>query len=471
VEKLTDSQVYASGNEAVGTVRQVARMNAMGVGDGTYVYRKVGENQWVDINSPLTDDEEEARLQDVSDTSLIPRAELYLDSGFNVLLKAFHGVGKTESIMALAKARGLKMKYFSCSTLDPFTDLVGVPTPIVKCMDCGEEYESMREAKDLHTDDHMPNLKRTLKMVRPLDLDEAEIIFFDEFNRADEKTQNAVFEIIQFRSINGEPLPNLKVCWAAINPEGDDMNYAVNPIDAALLDRFDIFIDMVPRPSVSYMSKFMPKPIAEQLYKWWQEHQDAINNGAKSAIDDYISPRRLMKIGLVWMATKERRSLEASFPPSGHFEKSKLFERLSAAQKQMDGNVVDDTLKNPNIGDAPNEDFVWKKGNMQIEQDKMAEWLASNQMALTTHDLVVEELSHSIGGDLLIQRFPKILNSLVPSHLEKLIDSYPAAKVDAMKNAFVELQRNDANMASLLTNLHKMLDKFGSQTIKDWVKP
>lgn len=473
---FSDKQVGAKGVEAVGSVKTAVITDVQGK-QSLQVMRKIGPNEWIekDAENPhLTVGEREATLSDMAkEQSLIPRADAYLDAEFNVLLRALHGVGKTESLLQLAQARGLKLKYFSCATLDPYTDLVGVPTPVIRCMDCGVEYESMKEAHELHPEH--TNLKRTLRMVRPLDVDEADIIFFDEFNRGDSKTQNAVFEIIQFGTINGEVLPNLRCCWAAINPDDSEMGYNVEQIDVALIDRFDIFIDMVPRVSVTYMSKYMPKPIAEALYKWWTDHQDALNSGVKDKTADYISPRRMMKIGLVWLKTKEKRSLEAAFPPSGHFERGKLYDLLKEAQKRVDGvdvSVPDDKdLGGNNIGDRPSTDFIWKKKNMQMKQDEMAEWLHRNQMAKATHDEVLAELSRGVGGDLLIIRYQKILNALLPSHVESMLDEFPVAKVDTMKKEFIELQKNDPNLTSQLTRLHSLLDKAGSQDIDGWVKP
>ena len=112
-------------------------------------------------------------------TQLIPNARNLLDNGFSVMLIGRHGTGKTTSVNQLASDAKLKVKYYSCSTLDPYTDLVGVPEPV---------------------DDGVGG--RRLNMVRPRDIDEADFVFFDEFNRADRQTLNAIFEIIQFHSIN-----------------------------------------------------------------------------------------------------------------------------------------------------------------------------------------------------------------------------------------------------------------------------
>ena len=63
-----------------------------------------------------------------------------MSEGLNVLLVGNHGVGKSAMVLEEAKRQGLKMKYYSSSTLDPWSDLVGIPVP-VDAKDNGEKDE------------------------------------------------------------------------------------------------------------------------------------------------------------------------------------------------------------------------------------------------------------------------------------------------------------------------------------------
>src|ERR1039458_3495424 len=101
--------------------------------------------------------------------NLIPRADKYIEANLNVLLIGVHGTGKTETIMQLADKHGLKMKYLSASTLDPYTDLVGIPIP---------------EGDNI-------------VFKRPHDIDDAEFIFIDEMGRAHPKVMNTLLELVQ----------------------------------------------------------------------------------------------------------------------------------------------------------------------------------------------------------------------------------------------------------------------------------
>jgi len=482
-----DEIVKASGKESIGSVKNV--VDATG---NPHMLRKQRDGRWAPIGASsdtfdkdtLDAEGEKGYNSSMSaetavtkaDTSLVPLADKYLDADMNVLLMGLHGTGKTATIQALADSRGIKMKYYSCSTLDPFTDLVGVPTPVMFCDKCKADFESRVEHRSLEPkcDGH---LDRQLRMVRPRDVDEAELIFFDEFNRADPKVQNAVFEMIQFGSINGEKLPHLKACWAAINPPDDEQNYAVEQIDPALMDRFDVYIEITPKPSVAYMSRFMPDAIAKALKTWWDDHQNAIRNGQKDAHSDYVSPRRLEKIGLVWCATQNTKAVYASLPPGGQFEKKKLVDMLKMAQRHVDAEnggpaldsyEDDDDLGGAGLGDRPASQFTYRQANMRIQQNDLADYLEQNPLHDATHNKVVEVLRTSIGGNELVTKYPKILNALNPSKLEAMITAFPAPKVKQMQQGFVTMIADPTYNGIKFDRLYKVLDQAPISKVPGW---
>lgn len=195
----------------------------------------------------------------------IPNLRRYLNNGYNVLFSGEHGIGKTAIIKQVFEEAGLKWAYFSASTLDPWTDLIGVPKEIVNPLD--------------------PNTK-VLGFIRPemFENDVIEAIFFDELNRADTKVLNAIMELIQFRSINGHKLKNLKVIWAAINPDDDKGTYNVGYLDPAQMDRFQVRIDLKTDIDTDFFKKKYPL-IAGPCIQWWNEMPPDIRKE--------VSPRRL----------------------------------------------------------------------------------------------------------------------------------------------------------------------------------
>jgi len=185
-----------------------------------------------------------------------------VDNGMNVLLKGTHGVGKTAMVQQCFEGAGLKWKYYSASTMDPWVDFIGVPK---------EKTE---------------NGVTYLDLVRPRDLaaDEVEAIFFDELNRAHKKIRNAVMELIQFKSINGKKFKNLKIVWAAINPDDEEGTYDVEKLDPAQIDRFQVHLDIPNEPNAAWFKKTFG-PQGERAVKWWLSREEKVKT--------YISPRRL----------------------------------------------------------------------------------------------------------------------------------------------------------------------------------
>lgn len=259
------------------------------------------------------------------------------DNEKTVLLSGVHGSSKTARVLQIARDNNVVLKYFSCPTLDPYTDLVGVPTPRKYCKDDKLWFATEKTAcptcnKELYGEDSP--VVESLKLVRPTEIDAAEMIFFDEFNRADPKIINAAMEILQSGTLNGEKLTNLKVVWAAINPPNHEADYEVDEIDLAVMDRFDIYVDIVPKPNIEYLaSVFRDEPtiedsklFAKALVEWWTAH-------SKGKIDfktNYISPRRLQKMGEVFIAMG---NVKPAIPSWMTIDSNKLQLMLVAAKK------------------------------------------------------------------------------------------------------------------------------------------
>jgi hypothetical protein len=192
-----------------------------------------------------------------------------VQAGLNVLLEGDHGVGKSSILFGVARDLGLQMKYFSASTLDPFADLVGVPLPM--------------------TDGRTP----CLLYLRPDSIQQAEVMFFDEFNRAHPKVLNAVFEIIQFHTINGEPLPRLRCVVAAINPAS--AGYQVEELDPALMDRFPIHLRLAFGPDRQWFIAQFGERMGRALVDWYETDLDDKQRAS-------LSNRRLEYIGRALVA-------------------------------------------------------------------------------------------------------------------------------------------------------------------------
>lgn len=344
-------------------------------------------------------DEEEIE-DDSGVAELIPNQKMYYDNNMNVLLIGPHGTGKTYSIQAFCQKYGIKLKYFSCSTLDPYTDLVGIPVPKVDAN--GNDY---------------------LKMIREHDIDDAEFIFFDEFNRADSQTMNAVFEIIQFKTINGEPLPNLKCCWAAMNPADGD--YTVSESDPALIDRFHAYIKLEPKPSVAYLKQFMDLKVAKALVRWWNNHETKQRNAnLKKERMHYISPRRLEMMGRTWMLTKSGPALLRCLPPNGEYDSGRLIDMLEKASGMKEVNET----ASKELG------FPMEKGFIKSNFDIVGATIKGD---VTAQLQVMDCLFKGSGPAVIREQYQEFIDKYCDaSAVETLINNLPATKRSNLRSEY-----------------------------------
>lgn len=196
------------------------------------------------------------------------KLDFWIKNNYNVLMTGKHGVGKSSIIFDAFNRNNLKWKYFSASTMDPWVDFIGVP----------KEKTANINGKEI----------TYLDLVRPLEFqtDDIEALFLDEFNRSHRKVRNAVMELIQFKSINGKKFNNLKVVWAAINPEDDEAaKYDVEPLDPAQEDRFQVKVELPYLPHYPYFKQAYGENYAEAAIEWWKKLPEEIKNK--------VSPRRL----------------------------------------------------------------------------------------------------------------------------------------------------------------------------------
>ena len=245
----------------------------------------------------------------------------YLEHNMNVLLEGRHGVGKTALIHKTFTDAGYKYLYFSASTLDPWVDVVGIPS---RTKSPTGDYVELIPPKFVLDDD-------------------VDAIFFDELNRADKKVLNAVMELIQFKSINGRKLNKLKIVWGAINPPDEDETYAVTEMDPAQLDRFPVTIKVPYEPDIKYFQKY--GKIGTIFCDWW--------NALPDEVKDDVSPRRLE---YALNAYEKNLPLMHILPKKSNINKLKsALETVSYGDKMVelmiDRVAAAKALKNPNFVD------------------------------------------------------------------------------------------------------------------------
>lgn len=258
----------------------------------------------------------------------------YIDSELNVLLSGPSGIGKTHKIIEACMSRNLVLKTFNASTMDPYADLIGVPAPSLETFTVDGEK------------------RRYLEWIKTRDLRDANVILIDEINRGSLPTQNAVYEPIQFHSLNGEFLPNLKAVVSGINPP--DEGYSTEEMDIALIDRFDIYADLEPYIDRRYFAKKFGRSVTSVAERYWRDHHDsylknkASSNPANSV--GYLSPRKMDKILSNFTKFRDSNVLAASVPGHVNFGYKAFYKDLMVA--------LNDDLKNGTASVTSEEDLL-----------------------------------------------------------------------------------------------------------------
>ena len=238
----------------------------------------------------------------------------YIDNNLNIIISGPSGTGKTSKVLQACKDLGLNVKYYSAPTLDPYADLVGIPVP---------NHDTQK-----------------VEYWRPQEIDEADVVIFDELNRSHKKVQNTVFEIIQFGSINGEKLDNLKAVVSMINPNTE--GYKVDDLDIALLDRFDVQLEDTPSIDIAYFKHKFGNEVALVAKEVWDSYEQSRNSNVMDRKNKapYLPPRRMDTIISAFVKIPEMSTISDTLPSGVNISSMELYDKLSKAMKKREENKV-----------------------------------------------------------------------------------------------------------------------------------
>jgi MoxR-like ATPase len=173
-------------------------------------------------------------------------------TGRNLYIQGRPGIGKTSRIKAVLKAKGIKYHYDSAAVLQP--EDMSVPFP----------------SGDGKSIDLMP----MRKFVEP----DPWVWIIDEIARGSRRTQSALMEPIQERTIAGRPL-NL-VCTIALNNPREVAGFKldVGKNDLAQASRFalSIEVDADDIPSPAYLRDLYGEEVATPFIEWWEDDLDDV---------------------------------------------------------------------------------------------------------------------------------------------------------------------------------------------------
>ncbi len=217
-----------------------------------------------------------------------------------ITIEGPHGIGKTALVLATIKEflnkynEDLKFWQVSVPTADPI-HIAGLP--------------------EILTDS---SGNKSVSFIALKDLLEADVIFFDELTRpAGPEVTNAMFELVNQGTINGEPI-NARIIIGAYNP-GDVEGYDTMPLDPALADRFNLHFTMSHLPDSEVVGELLHNPdlgtaiakIGKEYDKLRREAKDATSNDSGLP---YISPRKWVALGKNWqLFGKNTNAIKFSF--------------------------------------------------------------------------------------------------------------------------------------------------------------
>lgn len=331
----------------------------------------------------------------------------YIANNMNIMLVGPAGTGKTTVLKEACKDLNLTLKYSQASTMDVFSELIGIPVP--------------------------NTAEKQVEFYRPHAIDNADVLFIDELNRADARTLNTIFELVQFRSINGEPLPKLKCVVTAINPATDD--YEVEDLDLALMDRFDAFLEIKPGIDIPYFSKIFNEDVAYAAKQWWDSeykiYRKAMQTTENQAV--YISPRRMEKMVAAYRDIRNLSTLQDTRPYGSQANMTSLKKALDVAFDSASSSAAtakDSRLRAVMAAADPNQ-LIQKKATLKaLLEDTEADVEAKNKAI--THCAGV--LNSGIRVSNLINQFEFVVDMMTTAQKAILTNNWSAYKLEQIQN-------------------------------------
>lgn len=185
----------------------------------------------------------------------------YANPKRSVMLKGWHGIGKTEWVENLAKEWRLKLVIWHASHAADAGDITGLPKSIKEKIVWYTKNETGEDER--HEEEHEVTVMcppRWMLQKEPV------LLLLDEINRGLSMTMNALMQLTNSQEYDNIKLPEGSRIFSCINPD-EDGSYDVSRLDAAQLSRFDVY-DFT--------------PTVEEWVEWARTH------GVHKAVIDFI---------------------------------------------------------------------------------------------------------------------------------------------------------------------------------------
>lgn len=340
-----------------------------------------------------------SQIDNVLDLAARARA---INEVFNPLFVGPPGVGKSHIVQAWAKKNEMACIDLRIAYLEA-PDLIGFPSI---------QTIGLRQITVHNIPEFLPTEGRG-------------ILLLEEPNRGTSSVMNCLMQLLTDRRIHKYALPPQWMVVACINPEGAE--YDVTCMDAALIDRFEMFTVAYDKPSfLTYM----------QSTNW---HPDVINF-VETNIFNYVAPENVKNIpGAKYVSP---RTL------------SKLNTALKATFSVEDERLIYETILGGNVGKdfyafRNDESPVMMNGllkNLDASLKKLVRYAdvtnyKSGMIALTIKDIINE---NTINDDML----------------GKVVMSIPVEKATALIHGLEKKREDEGILHRLCKNNPKIKDNF-----------
>lgn len=428
------------------------------------------------------------------------KLDFWIKNQQNVLFIGKHGVGKSSIIKQVFDKNNLKWMYFSAATMDPWIDFIGVPRENKNI----ESFEIIKElmkvnddlamkwiisnwkmddnsAKEIITHLNKTKTETFLELVRPKAFaeDSVEALFFDEFNRAPKKVRNAVMELLQFKSINGKKFNNLKIIWAAINPEDEEGEYDVEKLDPAQKDRFHIINKIPYEPDGEFFKAKFGEHVAKVAIAWWRELPDEEK--------EKISPRRLEYA--LNVRQLDKGDMRDVFPKSAGvtklieaFKHGNTPDKLESLMKDGDVDIARQFLSHENNFSSsmkyiPASEIMMKfflpllnpekLAKVMVEQESCCTYIIENSSAIPLFQSACKNILDANTNAKLVKRIRTVLTeneslakSFGNSNKSPTKPFYNKGKKGIYNTTLMTLKNTDYNSASSKNFIYKEIENI-----------
>jgi len=303
----------------------------------------------------------------------------------SIMIRGAHGIGKSAIVRQWADSRKLNFIDIRLGQRD-VGDIIGMPALIdlkpPKRDDTPEEMLKWKRFKHIIAD-----------LMRPA-FEEPSCLFCDEYNRGTKDVQQAMFEVVLDRRMNGRDLHPETWVFAACNSDLD--TYTVTETDPAFLSRFSV-IDFEPSPKEWWDWGKETGNLCEEVLEVFVTAPELSDPPKKKLADTYNNPhpnRRSWTLFSNWFDKIGRnlsgnlvRDVAATFIGAGAAETFGI--TLESFRQRNQTHQDNETNEIDKIELFAKKMFLYKTLETKEAKSELSSWNPSELEGLANHVVII----------------------------------------------------------------------------------